>query len=295
MLESYKPGAKFIREINAILNERGMTKQEILDKFYIAKKIPNITQENRAKLTEYLEKARNAEIDSREYNINMNAASDIVSRASGTNFWKQLRSARIMGMLSSPRTGIRNETGNTGTGLVIKTLESGVESRVDRAIAKKTGQRTVANKVRVRHYVKGLIEGYKISFDDLIKGTDSRTVQGKLLGMKEANFKKGGFLDKASKYIAFNTNDFRSFNAHMAQMDYAITSAIAEMRAKNQTFGEIDMEGFDTYEQAYENHLMESEFIMREVFKDKAMEYTFNNNTWSAQLLADIVRKLDVF
>ena len=293
-LDQYKPGKRFMNEINQILKTRGMTRTEILEKFYAAKNIPNISEFDKAQIDFHLQLAKEYEIGSREYNINMNAASDLVSRAAGTDFWKQLRAVRIMSLLSSPVTGVRNEVGNIGTGLAIKTLESKVSSTVDRSIAKKTGKRTTNNAVKISDYVKGLVEGYKISYQDLRDGTDSRTVEGKLLGMSEANFKKGGIADRISDYISFNTNDFRNYNAHMAQMDFAVSTTIAEMRKGKQVFGEVNMEGYKTYDEAYKAHLNEAEAIMRKLFKEKATEYTFNNNTWSAQLLADIVRKMNL-
>lgn len=100
--------------------------------------------------------------------------------------------------------------------------------------------------------------------------------------MSEANFKKGRIADRISDYIAFNTNVFRNYNAHMAQMVFAISITITEMRANKQTYGEAD-----------EARLNEAEAIMRKLFKEEAMEYKFNN-TWSAQLLADIVRKMNL-
>lgn len=77
--------------------------------------------------------------------------------------------------------------------------------------------------------------------------------------MSEANFKKGRIADRIPDYIAFNTNAFRNYNAHMAQMDFAISTTITKMRANKQTYGE-----------AYEARLNEAEVIMRKLFKEKA-------------------------
>jgi hypothetical protein len=101
---------------------------------------------------------------------------------------QKIESFRTLAMLSNPKTWIRNLIGNAAFGTIESTATKPLASLVDRGLALKTRQRSVAG-TDFKAAAQGLKEGAQGALNDFRKGIDTSPTRGALELPKGNDFK----------------------------------------------------------------------------------------------------------
>ena len=88
-------------------------------------------------------------------------------------FWERLGLYQTFSMLSSPRTIVRNVTGNTLNNTILRGADSALQNTFDRALSLRTKQRTTANTLGgYKAGAAGLVKGAREGFEEVGRGVN---------------------------------------------------------------------------------------------------------------------------